>query len=153
MGCDCPVEWTGQQLVKFSRSSGPLFCLGQRECAAAGICVEGVPRACGLAAARSVCVRGGYMALHDLSGQWHHRDAGQPGWAGLPPAQNLHRPVLRRLRELQTLSRWGSGLCTVPCQAISLLCKHDWGWVKPSLLDKYHANPVACSWRWLLLCL
>lgn len=33
----------------------------------------------------------------------------------------------------------------------SLLCKHDLDGMKPSLFDKYHANPEASSLCWILL--
>lgn len=124
-------------------------CLCQRQCTAAGIFMEGIPRSDGLAAGRSVYLRGGCVAVHALSGQWHHWNTGEPSWADLSLAQSLHCPVLRRLRELQTLSRWGSGPCSALCQAIrSHLSQRDLDRVKPRLHDKYHTNPEASSSIW-----
>lgn len=135
--------------MKVCSSGAILSCLRQRQCTAAGIFMERIPRSDGLAAGRSVYLWGGSVAVHALSGQWHHWNTGEPSWADLSLAQSLHCPVLHRLRELQTLSRWGSGPSTALCQAISShLSKHDLGRVKPRLHDKYHTNPEASSSIW-----
>lgn len=106
--------------------------------------MERVQRTCDLAARCSVCVWVGRVAVRDFSRQWHHRNTGEPGWAGLSSPQSLHRRVLRGLREPQALPWWGVTPSAGHAVRV-LLFKHAW---KHILSTCFLFQAVFPSTRW-----